>query len=68
MDVALRNLVAIGLPLEEAALRLATLPADYLGCSEIGRITRGAWADFVLCDSGLQLLAVYRGGKRCDLS
>lgn len=67
MDAALRNLVTIGLPLEEAARRLSTLPADYLGCREIGRLAPGAWADFLLYDSGLHLLAVYRAGRRCDL-
>jgi N-acetylglucosamine-6-phosphate deacetylase len=52
MDQALRNLVAIGLPLDEAARRLSTLPADWLGLSDIGRIAQGGRADIVVADGG----------------
>ncbi|GBD44000.1 N-acetylglucosamine-6-phosphate deacetylase [bacterium HR40] len=64
MDAALRHLVAIGLPVAEAAARLSTLPADYLGERDIGRIAEGARADLVEMDGALRLRAVWLGGQR----
>jgi N-acetylglucosamine-6-phosphate deacetylase len=56
MDQALRNLLHLGLALDEAASRCATLPADYLGLTDRGRLTPGAAADLVVVDrqGGLQ--------------
>lgn len=51
MDRALRNLVALGLPLAEASLRTATLAADHLGLPDRGRLVPGAWADLVQLDA-----------------
>lgn len=64
MDTALRNLVAIGLPPDEAARRLSTVPADYVGLSDIGRLAPGALADLVVVDGGLRILAVFRAGRK----
>ncbi len=64
MDRALRNLVAIGLPLDEAARRLSTLPADYLGLTGIGRLAPGTAADLLELDADLRLRAVWLGGRR----
>lgn len=66
MDMALRNLVAIGLPLEEAARRLSTLPAEYLGLADLGRLAPGCRADLLLLDGSLRLQMVFREG-RCML-
>ncbi|WP_084861153.1 N-acetylglucosamine-6-phosphate deacetylase [Salibaculum halophilum] len=63
MDVALRNLVGLGLPLAEAARRLSTLPADWLGEAEIGRLTPGAQADVLHFDRDLALVDVMIGGQ-----
>ena len=63
MDRALRNLLHLGLPLEEAARRLSTLPADYLGLQERGRIAPGAAADLVMVDRQGTLLAVLAEGS-----
>ena len=63
MDQALRNLVAIGLPLAEAARRLSTLPADWLGEDAIGRIRVGGRADLVVLDGALALTRVLIGGR-----
>jgi N-acetylglucosamine-6-phosphate deacetylase len=63
MDKALRNLVSIGLTLEDASNRLSLFPADYLGLSERGRLAVGAWADIVELDSQLNLLNVYVEGE-----
>ncbi len=66
MDRALRNLVAIGLPLEEACRRLSTLPADYLGLADVGRLAVGAAADLLELDAELHLRAVWIGGRWID--
>jgi len=66
MDVALRNLVDIGLPLDEASRRTSTIAADYLGLADRGRIRHGATADLVILDTDLQLRDVYVAGTRID--
>jgi N-acetylglucosamine-6-phosphate deacetylase len=68
MDQALRNLVGIGLELADAAKRLSTYPADYLGLTERGRLEPGAWADLVVLDQNLQLQEVYVEGERIALA
>jgi N-acetylglucosamine-6-phosphate deacetylase len=62
MDQALRNLVDIGLELDDASRRLSTFPADYIGASDRGRLVGGAWADIIVFDPSLQLKAVYAEG------
>lgn len=62
MDVALRNLVRIGLPLDEAARRLSTTPADWLGLTDIGRLAPDARADILVLDDTLALTRVIAGG------
>ena len=64
MDRALRNLVAIGLPLDEAARRLSTLPAAYLGLADAGRLAPELAADLVELDGDLRLRAVHVAGHR----
>ncbi|MBL8308744.1 MAG: N-acetylglucosamine-6-phosphate deacetylase [Rubrivivax sp.] len=51
MDVALRNLVGIGLPLAEASARCSRHAADYLGLAQRGRLAVGAWADVVVLEA-----------------
>ena len=51
MDQALRNLLALGLPLAEASRRCGTLPAEYLGLEDRGRLVPGAVADLVVLDA-----------------
>jgi N-acetylglucosamine-6-phosphate deacetylase len=63
MDQALRNLVAIGLDVADAARRLATYPADFIGASDRGRIVKGAYADLVVLDSDLQVVQVVVEGE-----
>ena len=64
LGAALRRLVASGDTLAEAVRRTATLPAEYLGYEDLGRIAVGAWADFVVLDAELQVEEVWCGGER----
>lgn len=66
MDQALRNLVAIGLPLQEASRRVSTNAADYLGLFDRGRISAGAWADLAVLGATMELEAVYVEGERIE--
>jgi len=63
LDQGLRNLVELGLPLEEASARVSRYPADYLGLHDRGRIEPGAWADLVVLDRSLHPVAVYVEGE-----
>lgn len=67
MDQALRNLVSLGLALDDASHRLSRYPADYLGLAERGRIETGAWADLALLDHDLQVRGVVVEGERIAL-
>lgn len=64
---ALRHCVeALELPLDEA-LRMATVyPADAAGLPEIGRLSPGARADFLVLDRALTLQSVWTGGARAE--
>lgn len=69
MDRALRNLVdVVGLPLDDAARRLATYPADFLGLEDHGRLLPGARADFVVLDRDLRVQDVFIEGGSIDLA
>jgi N-acetylglucosamine-6-phosphate deacetylase len=63
MDQALRNLVGLGLDLGDAARRLSTWPADFIGATGRGRIAVGASADFVLLDRDLVISGVVIEGE-----
>jgi N-acetylglucosamine-6-phosphate deacetylase len=67
MDQALRNLVEIGLTLDDAARRLSTFPADYIGANDRGRLQRGAWADIAVLKPNLELQAVFVEGESIEL-
>jgi N-acetylglucosamine-6-phosphate deacetylase len=67
MDQALRNLVAIGLSIEDASRRVSTNAADYLGESRRGRLAPGCFADLVVLDRNLCIKAVYIEGEACEL-
>lgn len=67
MDQALRNLVKIGLSLDDASKRVSTYAADFLGLSDRGRLQQDAYADMVVLDRELNLIAVYIEGEKIDL-
>ncbi|HEY9105181.1 MAG TPA: N-acetylglucosamine-6-phosphate deacetylase, partial [Roseateles sp.] len=68
MDQALRNLVQVlSLDLPEAARRVSTAAADYLGLADRGRLAPGAWADVVVMDGALNLRRVFVEGEEIDV-
>lgn len=68
MDQALRNLVAIGLPLAEASARCSTHAAHALGLPDRGRIVPGAWADLAVFNEALALQRVVLEGEVLELA
>jgi N-acetylglucosamine-6-phosphate deacetylase len=67
MDQAMRNLVSLGLSLQDASRRVSTLAADYLELQGRGRLSVGAWADVVELDHQLVLKRVVVEGEAIDL-
>ena len=63
MDQALRNLLHLRVPLQQAARRCATLPALHLGLEDRGRLVAGAVADVVVVDPEGRLEAVLAEGR-----
>jgi len=63
LDRALRNIVALGIPLDEAVRMLTLYPARLLGVeSRKGSIAAGADADLVFLDSNLEIAKVVARG------
>ena len=63
LDRALRNIVALGIPLADAVRMLTLNPAALLGIEfKKGALRTGADADIVLLDEGLQLTNVWVRG------
>ena len=63
MDRAMRDLLTLGLPLAEADRRCSTLPAEYLGLPDRGRLVPGGAADVVVLDRAGTLLTVLAEGR-----
>ena len=68
MDQALRNLVWLGLEIEDASKRVSTYAAEYMGLSDRGQLSVGAWADIVVMNRELQLQRVIVEGEEIDLA
>ena len=68
MDDALRNLVSIGVDLEDASRRTSAFPADCLGLADRGRIREGGWADLVVMTTDLRLVQVFVEGEDIELA
>lgn len=66
MAQAFRNLLTIGLSPQEAACRLATYPADYLGETARGRLQPGAHADMVVFSPQWHLLQCFIEGEAIE--
>lgn len=69
MDRALRNLVdVVGVPLADAARRVSTHAADFLGLPDRGRLQAGAWADVAVLDRDLRVTEVLVQGGAIDVA
>lgn len=68
MDLALRNLLSLGLSLAEASQRTASFAAQHLGLKDRGQLAPGAWADVVRVDGASgQLQGVWVEGEAIGL-
>jgi N-acetylglucosamine-6-phosphate deacetylase len=63
MDAALANLAGAGVSLADAVAAATSIPADLIGCPELGRIAPGAAGDLVWLGPGLQARATWIGGR-----
>ncbi len=65
LDEAVRTLVKVGLPLDDALMAASATPARACGETGVGLLRLGGWADLIALDpETLVLRRVYLGGKR----
>ena len=62
MIEAVRNLHRLGVPLEQAVGPASTVPARFLGRSDVGVLEPGAPADIVVLDDRVEIVAVVSHG------
>ena len=62
MIEAVRNLVALGAPVEAALAAATAVPARIAGRPELGTLETGSAADVVVLDDSLEILRVLVGG------
>jgi N-acetylglucosamine-6-phosphate deacetylase len=63
MIEAVRNLVAVDVPLERALEAATSVPARLLGDSTVGRLAPGGPADVVVLDDALEVVRTLVGGE-----
>jgi N-acetylglucosamine-6-phosphate deacetylase len=63
MIEAVRNLHALGAPLERVLEAASTVPARVLGLADVGRIAVGTPADLVVLDDNLEVESVFMRGE-----
>jgi N-acetylglucosamine-6-phosphate deacetylase len=63
MPQAVRNLVEVGVALEDALAAASTVPARVLGRTDLGRIVPGGPADIVVLDDALEVVQTIVGGE-----
>ena len=64
MDVAVSNMVSVGVSLPTAVAAAARVPADLIGRPDLGRIAVGARADLTWLGEGLRAQATWIAGRR----
>jgi N-acetylglucosamine-6-phosphate deacetylase len=64
MDTAVANLAGAGVSLPVAVSAATSIPADLIGCPQLGRIAPGAAGDLVWLGPGLQARATWIGGQQ----
>ena len=61
----MQNAIAFGIPAPDAIRAATWNPACAVGAEkEVGSISDGKFADFVICDEKFRRLAVYLNGER----
>jgi N-acetylglucosamine-6-phosphate deacetylase len=60
---AVRNLHALGVPIEHAVSAATSVPAQLLGRTDAGVLDEGSPADLVVLDDRLKIVAVLCGGE-----
>lgn len=68
MPTAIRNLVAVGLPLTTAVDAATRAPAAILGDDQLGRLRISGRADLVVLDEAGQVHRVVRAGRGAEVS
>jgi N-acetylglucosamine-6-phosphate deacetylase len=63
LDEAVRNLVGLGAPVDEALAAASTIPARLLGRDDVGTLAPGAVADVVVLGDALAPLRTLVGGN-----
>ncbi len=64
MDVAVSNMVSVGVSLPTAVAAATRIPADLIGRPDLGRIAPGARADLTWLGEGLRAQATWIAGHR----
>jgi N-acetylglucosamine-6-phosphate deacetylase len=64
MDAAIANLAGAGVGLPALVAAATSIPADLIGCPDLGRIAPGAAGDLVWLGPGLQARATWIGGRQ----
>ncbi len=63
-----KNLLSMGIPLEEVSVMGSLNPAKALGAADlVGSLEEGKAADFVVCDDKLNIKAVFIDGKKIEM-
>jgi N-acetylglucosamine-6-phosphate deacetylase len=64
MDQAFRNLVSLGLSIEEASKRLSQIPAEIIGTIDRGVIKENYFSDLLVLNDDLTLKEIYIEGEK----
>jgi N-acetylglucosamine-6-phosphate deacetylase len=64
MDTAVANLAGAGVSLPDLVSAATSIPADLIGCPDLGRIAPGAAGDLVWLGPDLQARATWIGGRQ----
>lgn len=67
MPAAIRNLVALDVPLVDAVAAATAVPARVLGRDDVGRLTVGGPADLVVLDASGNVHRVVQGGRAAEV-
>ncbi|MDQ1682121.1 MAG: N-acetylglucosamine-6-phosphate deacetylase [Frankiaceae bacterium] len=66
LDLAVRNLIGIGIEPVRVLKSVTSVPADVLGRSDLGRLTVGAYADLVWWDEDYRPARTWVGGRQVE--